>query len=107
MASGLMFALKTFLNSSNVIVPELSLWGTSGYTWPLSEGERRKAHVHVEILEGDEVIRVRPLQQCLEHHEIFPGHQTTLRGIRDTEQDRELASTDFRQILCGSNGLDE
>lgn len=30
MASGLMLALKTFLNSSNVIVPELSLRSASG-----------------------------------------------------------------------------
>ena len=29
---------------------------------------------HIEILEGDEVIRVRPLQQRLEHHKIFPRH---------------------------------
>jgi hypothetical protein len=63
--------------------------------------------VHVEILEGDEVIRVRPLQQRLKHHEILPRHQTTLGGIRDTEQDGKLAPTDFRQVLGGSDGFDK
>lgn len=106
MASGLMLALKAFLNSSNVIVPELSLSGTSRYTWSLRT-ESGGDCIHVEILEGDEVIRVRPLQQRLEHHKVFPGDQTTLGGIGDTEQDGELASTDSRQILGGGNGPDE
>ena len=43
MASGLMLALKTFLNSSKVIVPELSLWGISRYTQAQSDGERRSS----------------------------------------------------------------
>ena len=62
MASCLMLALKAFLNSSKVIVPELSLYETSRYTWSQSDGERGRERVHVEILEGDVVIRVRPLQ---------------------------------------------
>lgn len=35
-------------------------------------GEWGKQRIHVEILEGDVVIRVSPLQQRLEHHKIFP-----------------------------------
>ena len=42
--------------------------------YPATVGRRagERMRVHVEILEGDVVIRVRPLQQRLEHHKIFP-----------------------------------
>jgi hypothetical protein len=69
-----MLALKVFLNLLYVIVPELSLWGAFRYTKFQSDREWRRDCVHVEILEGDEVIRVRPLQQRLKHHEVFPRH---------------------------------
>lgn len=60
-ASGLTLALKTFLNSSNVMVPELSL-DILVKPGPGRKQSGEELHVHVEILEGNEVIRVGPLQ---------------------------------------------
>lgn len=68
--SGPTLAEKTFLNSSYVIVPELSLLQYIVVRTIIPN--LNSVGIHIKILEGHPVIRIRSLQQRLEHRKIGP-----------------------------------
>ena len=65
------------------------------------------ADPHVKILKGHPIVRIGSLQQRLKHRKVRPWHQTTFGGICNTEQNRELRTTNFRQVSCWCNSIDE
>lgn len=63
--------------------------------------------VHVEILEGYPVVRVRPLEDGLENDKVIPGHEPALVGVCDTEKRSELVPPNLAQVALRSNRVYE
>lgn len=64
--------------------------------------------VHIKVLESYPIIRIRPLQDRLEHDKVVPGHQPTLSRVCHAEERRKLCTADFRrQVRLGCDRVHE
>ena len=94
---------NTFLNSSKSIDPDPSLRDGSVETLQSTSA----SDLHVEKLEGNQIIGVRPLQKCLKDCEIVPRNQIMVGLISHFEEYRELIATNFCKVFAGGNRVDK
>lgn len=111
-ASGPIFDENTFLNSSKVIVPELSLHPsiqtTASAPYNIVTQQRdNQINSHVKILEGNPIVCVWTLEQGLEHGKIIPRNAASFRTVGHTEEDSELSTSDTCQVARRCDGIDE
>jgi len=64
-------------------------------------------NVHIEILKGHPIVRIRSFQQSLEYRKVRPRHQAPFGGISDAKQNSELRAADFRQVSHWCNCIDK
>jgi hypothetical protein len=69
--------------------------------------ERRRARIHIKVLECNIVVCIWSLEQSLKDHKVVPRQEMALRNVRDAKEGCELPAANARQVAFGRDSINE